>query len=127
MRKVKVFQRVYNPATKQWETVERGIARFRQFGADYEEFEAGPGNYTTAVIEWPDGKVEMVRADMVQFLEPEGRDLVGEMCEFSDDGVNWKGPDKCVEYRAASGFPFSVGHGATSDAFRYARPAAVPA
>ena len=127
MRKVKVFQRVNIPGTTKWETVERGTAKFHQFGVDYEEFEAGTGNYTTAVIEWPDGKVEMVRADMVQFLEPEGRDLVGETCEFSDDGVSWKGPYKCVEHRAASGFPFGVGHGATSDAFRYARPAAVPA
>lgn len=125
MRKVKVSQSVQVAGTTKWETVERGTAKFHQFGADYEEFEAGPGNYTTAVIEWPDGKVEMVRADMVQFLETEGRDLVGEMCEFSDDGVSWKGPDKCVEHRAASGFPFCTGHGATGDAFRYARPAAV--
>ena len=125
MRKVKVFQRVNIPGTTKWETVERGTAKFHQFGVDYEEFEAGTGNYTTAVIEWPDGKVEMVRADMVQFLEPEGRDLVGEMCEFSDDGRAWKGPDKCTEYRASSGFPFCTGHGAAGDAFRYARPAAV--
>lgn len=125
MRKVKVFQMVNIAGTTKWETVERGTARFHQFGSDYEESDAGFGNYTAAVIEWPDGKVELVRADQVQFLEPAGQDLVGEMCEFSDDGETWSKAAKCTEHRAASGFPFCVGHGAAGDAFRYARPAAV--
>jgi len=50
-----------------WEEV--GEAFFHGFGIDYEEFENGPGNFSTAIVEWPDGKVEMVRADKVRFLE----------------------------------------------------------
>ena len=48
--------------------VPQGEALFHQFGVSYEEFEAGPGNYTTAIIEWPDGRVESVPAEHVQFV-----------------------------------------------------------
>lgn len=44
-----------------------GEATFHQFGMGYEEFESGPGNFTTAVIEWPDGRVENVPVEHVQF------------------------------------------------------------
>lgn len=47
-----------------------GEALFHQFGVNYEEFENGPGNYTTAVIEWPDGRVENVPVEHVQFAMP---------------------------------------------------------
>lgn len=45
-----------------------GEALFHQFGVGYEEFEAGPGNFTTAIVEWPDGRVESVPAEHVQFV-----------------------------------------------------------
>lgn len=51
-----------------WEEV--GEAWFHGFGTDYEEFENGPGNFSTAIVEWPDGKVEMVRADAIRFMLP---------------------------------------------------------
>ena len=120
MRKVKVFQTVQVAGTTKWETVERGTARFHQFGVDYEESDAGFGNYTAAVIEWPDGKVELVRADKVQFLEPAGQDLVGEMCEFSDDGETWSKAVKCTGFTMDCAFPY----GTATNAFRYARSAA---
>jgi len=46
----------------------QGEAMFHQFGVSYEEFEAGPGNYTTAIVEWPDGRVESVVAEHVRFV-----------------------------------------------------------
>ena len=49
-----------------------GPAMFHQWGVDYEEFEAGTGNYSTAIIEWADGTVENVRADMIRFTDKEG-------------------------------------------------------
>lgn len=52
-----------------WQLVDKGEALFHQFGVDYEEFENGAGNYSTALVEWPDGTVESVRADRVQFLD----------------------------------------------------------
>jgi hypothetical protein len=47
----------------------KGEALFHGFGVDYEEFESGPGNYSTAIVEWPDGRVESVRADHVRFMD----------------------------------------------------------
>ncbi len=40
---------------------------FHQWGMDYEEFESGPGNFSTAIVELPDGTVENVPAGNVQF------------------------------------------------------------
>jgi hypothetical protein len=51
-----------------WEEV--GEALFHGFGSDYEEFESGAGNFSAAIIEWPTGQVELVRADKIRFLEP---------------------------------------------------------
>ena len=47
-----------------------GEATFHQFGVDYEEFEAGPGNYSTAIIELHDGTIENICADMIEFVKP---------------------------------------------------------
>ena len=47
-----------------------GEALFHQFGVGYEEFESGPGNFTTAIIEWPDGQLESVPVDHVKFVAP---------------------------------------------------------
>lgn len=49
--------------------LEKGEAIFHQFGCNYAEFENGPGNFTTAVVEWPDGSVENVYAEHVRFLD----------------------------------------------------------
>jgi len=46
----------------------QGEALFHQFGVGYDEFEAGPGNYTTAIVEWPDGRIESVVTDRVRFV-----------------------------------------------------------
>lgn len=47
---------------------EKGEAVFHQFGCNYEEFEGGVGNYTTAIIEWLDGTVGNVPVEHVRFL-----------------------------------------------------------
>ena len=54
-----------------------GEALFHQFGVGYEEFKDGPGNFTTAIVEWPDGRVESVVADNVQFVTPNVRAEAG--------------------------------------------------
>lgn len=66
MRKVMVSRR---DRKDNYELKEVGKAVFHQFGMDYEEFEAGPGNFSVAIVEWPDGKVEFVRADWIRFIE----------------------------------------------------------
>ena len=53
-----------------WKLQETGVAVFHQFGVGYEEFESGPGNYTTAIVEWPDGRVESVPVEHIRFVTP---------------------------------------------------------
>lgn len=47
-------------------------ANFHQFGASYEEYEAGPANYSIAIIEKDDGQVEEVPASFIKFCDPIG-------------------------------------------------------
>ena len=70
-----------------WRTVERGIARFHCFGVDYEEFETGPGNYSAAVVEWPDGTVELVPAGLIKFLDRGQQDMPAERGK-SDENIS---------------------------------------
>lgn len=44
-----------------------GHGSFHQFGVDYEEFETGPGNYSTAIVEMPDGSVKNVPVELIVF------------------------------------------------------------
>ena len=68
MRKVMVSEYKQQP-DKKWKLEEKGEALFHQFGVNYEEFEGGPGNFTTAIIEWTDGTVGNVPVEHVRFLE----------------------------------------------------------
>lgn len=47
------------------------LGYFHQWGINYEEFETGPGNFTTAIIETFDGSVVSCPAETVQFLDGE--------------------------------------------------------
>ena len=44
-------------------------AKFHQFGVNYEEFEGGPGNYSTAIVELEDGLIQSVDVEMVRFKD----------------------------------------------------------
>ena len=46
----------------------QGEAVFHQFGVGYEEFESGPGNFTTAIVGWPDGRVESAPVEHIKFI-----------------------------------------------------------
>lgn len=43
--------------------------RFHCWGVNYEEFETGPGNFSTAIIELDNGKIVNCSAETVQFLD----------------------------------------------------------
>ena len=45
--------------------------KFHGWGSGYEEFESGPGNYTVAIVEFPDGKIETVMPYFIRFLDGE--------------------------------------------------------
>ncbi|MCG7945815.1 MAG: hypothetical protein N0C84_05655 [Candidatus Thiodiazotropha taylori] len=73
MRKVNVFKyesRIEGDK-RYLEKVADGQAIFHAFGVDYEEFETGPGNFSTAIIERENGEVENVYVGMVQFIDAE--------------------------------------------------------
>lgn len=81
---------------KSWEP--SGTAVFHGFFSDYEEFEAGPGNYPASLIEWEDGKIESVVAHSVRFLVP--------TLELGDELARVEGSWLSKEMRTpAKGFP----------------------
>lgn len=46
---------------------EAGEGIFHTWGVDFEEFESGPGNFSTAIVEMPEGTILNWRADMIRF------------------------------------------------------------
>lgn len=46
-------------------------ATFLSFGVCYEEFETGPGNYTTVVYMQDDGKLDSIEVGSVKFINTE--------------------------------------------------------
>jgi hypothetical protein len=69
MRKVMVSEHKTQVSSGIWYLEEKGEAMFHQFGVNYEEFEACAGNYTTAIVEWPDGTISNVPVEHVRFLD----------------------------------------------------------
>lgn len=69
MRKVKVFKHEKKSGDTFMSKVEDGEAVFHQWGMDYEEFDNGAGNFSTAIIERKDGTIENVFAEMIKFIE----------------------------------------------------------
>lgn len=69
MRKVKVFKYEKLEGDTFVSKVDDGVAKFHQFGVDYEEFETGAGNFSTAIIEREGGAVENVPVHLVEFVD----------------------------------------------------------
>lgn len=62
----------YYAGVNNWSQFELGY--FHGWGCNYEEFESGPGNYSVAIVELPDGRIVLPLADNIQFLDkPEER------------------------------------------------------
>lgn len=53
---------------RKYELEPKGEAVFHEFGVNFEEIEGGPGNFSTAIVEWPDGHIEGVPLDCVRFI-----------------------------------------------------------
>ena len=67
-RKVVVYGYDRSKTTNgRYEKVAIGHGTFHQFGIDYEEFDTGLGQFTTAVVEMPDGSVRNVPLEMIVF------------------------------------------------------------
>lgn len=46
-----------------------GAGLFHQWANAYEEFESGPGNYTVAIIELPDGTIKEILPSNLRFKD----------------------------------------------------------
>lgn len=67
LRKVIVYEYQKVKGNTKYDKVYIGSGFFHQFGMDYEEFESGAGNYSTAIIEMLDGTVKNVPVEMIAF------------------------------------------------------------
>ena len=67
-RRVMVSHYTQNIKTNGVEPEERGEATFHEFGLDLVE---GEGSYSIAIVEWPNGEVESVNAELIRFLDSE--------------------------------------------------------
>ncbi len=69
MRKVECT-RVSRPLVDGKRVEEREVVEgvFHQWGSEYEEFEAGPGNYTVGLVEMPDGSIETFVPWQIKFI-----------------------------------------------------------
>lgn len=74
MRKCKYKDYISGPCGNEWYWVD-GEAIFLQFGVDYEIYEQGIGNYTTAIIETEDGAVKIVPVDKIKFIKDDKNGL----------------------------------------------------
>lgn len=70
LRKVLVSERTWpNGYSKPAVTKEIGIGNFHCWGSAFEEYEAGPGNYTIAIVEMPNGEILKVDPVDVKFIQ----------------------------------------------------------
>jgi len=69
MRKIKYFTKKWNRDSGKYDKKEVGEGVFHAFGVNYQEFEEGPANYSTAIIELPNGEIKNVDVDLVQFID----------------------------------------------------------
>jgi hypothetical protein len=45
-------------------------AIFHGFGSEYWESDSGSGSCTVAIVEWPNGQIELVQPQLIQFITP---------------------------------------------------------
>jgi len=67
MRSVNVYEYKKAEGKTYYEKVLVGEGQFHQWGVDYEEFESGPANFSTAIIEMPDGSIKNVAVEFIVF------------------------------------------------------------
>lgn len=70
MRRAILFERTWDSGLHRYVNTKVGEVVFHCFGVEYEELPEGPGNYSVAIIEHPDGRLEGVPVSKVQFCIP---------------------------------------------------------
>ena len=67
LRPVSMQKYEKKPGDTHHSLVPDGVGLFHGFGVDYEEFESGAGNYSTAIVERPDGTIVNLPVNLVKF------------------------------------------------------------
>ncbi|WP_205954179.1 hypothetical protein [Pantoea stewartii] len=67
MRKVECTEWEFTSGKRAVKGVVTGT--FHQWGAGYEEFDCGPGNYTMAIVEMDDGTIKEFMPTDIKFIE----------------------------------------------------------
>ena len=67
MRKVKIFDWVWNEETQEHDTVLVGVGLFIKYGINFVELDAGIGNYTSVIVEKADGTILNIITELIQF------------------------------------------------------------
>lgn len=75
MRKVKVLKYEKVEGSNRAVKVFDYEAYFHEFGSDFEEFEDGAGNYSTAIVECENGVVCNVPVEMIRFITSPNKKL----------------------------------------------------
>lgn len=69
MKRVEIFKYVKDEnQSYKMKLVSDTFGEFHQWGCDYEEFEGGPGNYSTAIVQLADDTIKNVPVEMVKFV-----------------------------------------------------------
>jgi len=56
---------------KNYVPIETGEGLFEQYGQNFEETRDGTGQYTSAIVEMPDGRVQNIPLHLIRFLKEE--------------------------------------------------------
>ena len=78
MRQVLVSKRAQKKvqgANPSWFMEEIGEAVFHQFGTEYEELLNGVGQFTSGIVEWPDGRIEAFPLWCLRFIITKPQEL----------------------------------------------------
>lgn len=67
MRRVAIYEYKKVEGKTYCERVHIDYGMFHQWGVDYEEFETGPANFSTAIIEMHDGTVKNIPVELITF------------------------------------------------------------
>ncbi|MED7670218.1 hypothetical protein GXB78_23720 [Pseudomonas moraviensis subsp. stanleyae] len=71
MRTVMTMKAVHDDRGRRTGLKDAAEGRFHGWGVEYEEFENGPGNYSVAIVEMADGKIQTLMPWAIRFLDSE--------------------------------------------------------
>lgn len=69
MRPVMTMKALHDDRGRRTGVEDAAEGKFQGWGVEYEEFESGPGNYTVAIVEMPDGSVQTLMPFLIRFLD----------------------------------------------------------